>query len=179
MTIQRELDIQKGMEVYAADGSKIGRVAEVHGPVLKSKRNLAFPAGTQGPVVADDTLFIGRVDLDVTGTSGPLTGGQPTQAEIGVDSTPDDIVEDVARTDVGTDYKQLGEAGAPSTPHPAPGGDPRDVEGYFKLGTGLLSTDLFVPMSAVQNVSNDRVTLNLGRNEINDSGWETNPRSGG
>lgn len=179
LSIQSNVAIREGLEVYAADGSKVGKVSEVHAPAYDDDSSPDFPEGTRGPVFASTDAYIGNVDLDITGSTGPLTAGQPSQGQVGGEPEPRNLQEDVERVDVGTDYKALGEAGAPTTSHPAPGGDPRDTEGYFKVSTGLLSTDLYLPLSAVESISGNRLTLNLTWKQVNDNAWEKHPSSGG
>jgi hypothetical protein len=51
------------------------------------------------------------------------------------------------------------------------------AEGYFKVDTGFLGLgkDLFIPATAVTDVSGDRVTINADKDRLDDRGWDRRP----
>lgn len=54
----------------------------------------------------------------------------------------------------------------------------REVGQYFvEVDAGLFSATLFVPASAIGNVENDTVHLNLAHSEVDATGWQQAPRS--
>jgi hypothetical protein len=52
-----------------------------------------------------------------------------------------------------------------------------DAEGYFKVDTGFLKLgkDLFIPASAITDVTGNRVTLNADKDRLDDRGWDRRP----
>ena len=54
----------------------------------------------------------------------------------------------------------------------------RDVgQHYVEVAGGVFSPTLFVPSSAIANVENETVYLNLAHGEIDATGWGQPPRS--
>jgi hypothetical protein len=51
------------------------------------------------------------------------------------------------------------------------------AEGYFKVDTGFLGLgkDLFIPASAITDVSGKRVTLNADKDRLDERGWDRRP----
>jgi len=51
------------------------------------------------------------------------------------------------------------------------------AEGCFKVDTGFLGLgkDLFIPASAITNVSGKRVTINADKDRLDDRGWDRRP----
>jgi hypothetical protein len=57
-------------------------------------------------------------------------------------------------------------------------GTVRDVGQHFvEVSGGFFSSALFVPASAIGNVENETVYLNLAQAEIDANGWAQRPRS--
>ncbi len=48
---------------------------------------------------------------------------------------------------------------------------------YVKVAGGLFSSDLYIPSSAIANVENETVHLNLAKSEMDVMGWHQPPRS--
>jgi hypothetical protein len=48
---------------------------------------------------------------------------------------------------------------------------------YVKVAGGFLSADLYIPASAIANVENETVHLNLAKSEMDVVGWHQPPRS--
>ena len=48
---------------------------------------------------------------------------------------------------------------------------------YLKVDTGLfgLGKDLFIPASAIRDVTADRVILNVDKDALDDTGWDRRP----
>jgi hypothetical protein len=61
---------------------------------------------------------------------------------------------------------------APETFKAATGAEP-----YFKVDTGFLGLgkDLFIPASAITDVTGNRVTLNVDKDKVDDMGWKERP----
>ncbi len=178
-------DVGEGMEVYAADGSRIGKVSGVYPAISEQDPGFDYPPETSTQVAMGNSAGE-QLGLDVTGSVGPLTGRQPTQEEVGVDpaegsaystGSSRDKSEDIGLADVGTDYKMLGEVPETKLSPGEANADSRDAEGYFQVSTGLDSTDLYVPLSAVRSIAGTRVTLDIDREGLNKSGWEHDPHS--
>ena len=51
------------------------------------------------------------------------------------------------------------------------------AEGYFKVDTGFLGLgkDLFIPASAITDVTGKQVTLNVDKGRLDDRGWDRRP----
>lgn len=183
MAMRPQAGVREGMDVYAADGTKVGTVRAVHPGALQRPAGFDYPAETTSQVTIGTTQ--GQVvDLDVTGTTGPLAGSQPTQAELGVvpgeasaysSGTGREKAEDIGTADVGTDYKLLGEVSGERLSPEEANADERDAEGYFQVATGLDATDLYVPLSAVGSAVGKRLTLKLDYEALNRSGWDIDP----
>src|SRR4051794_7093387 len=52
-----------------------------------------------------------------------------------------------------------------------------DAEGYFKVDTGFLGLgkDLYIPASAITDVTGTRVTLNADKDRLDERGWDRRP----
>ena len=50
-------------------------------------------------------------------------------------------------------------------------------QNYVLVSRGAFARDLYVPASAIANVENETVYLNLARREAEGMGWEQAPRS--
>lgn len=48
---------------------------------------------------------------------------------------------------------------------------------YVEVSGGLFSATLYVPASAIGNVENETVHLNLAHGEVDATGWQQPPRS--
>ena len=48
---------------------------------------------------------------------------------------------------------------------------------FVEVGTGHFSAPLFVPSSAIGNVENETVHLNIASREVDAAGWQQPPRS--
>jgi hypothetical protein len=54
----------------------------------------------------------------------------------------------------------------------------RDVgQHYVEVSEGRFSAEIYVPASAIANVENETVHLNLSRAEVDGMGWQQPPRS--
>lgn len=54
----------------------------------------------------------------------------------------------------------------------------RDVgQQYVKVSSGFFSADIYVPASAIGNVENEVVHLNLASDQIDAMGWQKPPRT--
>ncbi len=174
METRTQAVVRKGMKVYTSDGERIGKVREVH-----SARSLedTVGGGPFRPMSNTEPVLGDVVDLDITGTLEPLGAGQPTQAELGVyasgRSSAEGPMAAVAGEDVGTDYKEQGET--LDTRMPSELEDRRVADGYFKVLGGLDSADLYVPLSAVDHTTRDRVVLRPTYDELNSTGWGAKP----
>ncbi len=79
---------------------------------------------------------------------------------------------------VGRIYRPAGVAASTGT---APGtyAEPStsSAEGCFKVDTGFLGLgkDLYIPASAITDVSGKRVTLNVDKAGLDDRGWDRRP----
>lgn len=57
-------------------------------------------------------------------------------------------------------------------------GTVREVGQHFvEVSGGLFSSALYVPASAIGNVENETVYLNLAQGEVDSTGWSKRPRS--
>lgn len=183
MAMRPQAGVREDMDVYSADGTKVGTVRRVHQGALRQPVGFDYPAETATQVTIGTTT--GQpVDLDVTGAAAPLAGSQPTQAELGVvpgeasaysSGTGREKAEDIGTADVGTDYKLLGEVSGQQLAPEEANADERDAEGYFQVATGLDATDLYVPLSAVGSAAGKRLTLKLDYEALNRSGWDADP----
>ena len=152
------LDIREGMEVYASDGQKIGKVHEVYG-----NAGSATESGAQAMSTTDESSsynqdntgfgFADNLTLDRDSTG---AGGGP-----GYDVTRDitEMREEYGTTATATQGQ--GDAG------------------YFKVSEGgilgLGAKDLFVPFTAVETVAADGVvTLAYTKDEV-DSRFDDKP----
>ena len=171
VTTERAMHVHKGAKVYLSDGSRIGKAGDTRLPRAIEGETVgpSRPPGNPNPVHGE------AVDLDITGTLGPLAGSQPSQATMGAQplEPENERLANVAGSDVGTDYKELGETADPRGPSATR--DERIAHGYFKVNTGLDSADLYLPLSAVRESTRERVTLNVGREQINESDWGNRP----
>lgn len=165
------MQVHNGAKVYTSDGSRIGKAGDLHLPrVFGDESTLpARPPGNAIPVHGE------LIDLDITGTLEPLAATQPAQESLGVKphEGENERLANVATSDVGTDYKQMGETADPHVSLPT--GDERVASGYVKVNTGLDSSDLYIPLSAVRESTRERVTLNVNRDQINQSNWGNKP----
>lgn len=172
--IPTQIDVRKGTKVYTVDGSKIGKVAEVH-PARREEDTAG--GGPSRPLSNPEPVYGDVVDIDIIGTLEPLAAGQPTQADLGVYNNERSLaqgqMEEVAGKDVGSDYKEQGETLDTRTPSELQ--DRRVADGYFKIRGGLDSTDLYVPLSAVDHTTRERVMLRTTYNELSTSGWGAKP----
>ena len=67
---------------------------------------------------------------------------------------------------------------APSTAAPGSfAAPPSGADQYLKVDTGFLGLgkNLYIPTSAVADVSGDRVTLNVDKDRLDDMGWDRRP----
>jgi len=89
-------------------------------------------------------------------------------------------VYDVQGDKIGTVGRIYRPAGVAASAGTAPGtyAEPSSsAEGCFKVDTGFLGLgkDLFIPASAITNVSGKRVTLNADKDRLDDRGWDRRP----
>jgi hypothetical protein len=47
---------------------------------------------------------------------------------------------------------------------------------FVEVSGGMFSSALYVPSSAIANIENERVHLNLARGEVDATGWQSPPR---
>ncbi len=71
-------------------------------------------------------------------------------------------------------------AGATATPSTTSGTSTRPTggtESYFKVDTGFLGLgkDLFIPTTAIRDVTGDRVILNIDKDRVDTMGWDRRP----
>jgi hypothetical protein len=150
-------DIKEGMEVYASDGQKIGKVEEVHdsaggatesgAQAMSPDESSSYNQGSTGFGVADNLTL----DRDSTGARGG-PGHDVTR-------DPTEMREEYGTTATATQGQ----------------GD----SGYFKVSEGgilgLGAKDLFVPFTAVETVAADGVvTLSYTKDEV-DSRFDDKP----
>jgi hypothetical protein len=150
--------IHEGMEVYASDGQKIGKVEEVHdnaGGATESGAQAMSSADESSSYNQNNTGFgvADNLTLDRDSTGAP--GGQ------GYDVTRDP-------TEMREEY------GTAATATQGQGDS-----GYFKVSEGgilgLGAKDLFVPFTAVETVAADGVvTLSYTKDEV-DSRFDDKP----
>ncbi|MDQ3328696.1 MAG: cytochrome C oxidase subunit IV family protein [Chloroflexota bacterium] len=171
--MQRAVHVHNDAKVYTSDGSRIGKAGETRLPRVFGGASTLPSRPPGNPIAVHGEL----IDLDITGTLEPLAASQPAQESRGVQPHEGENarVANVAGSDVGTDYKQMGETADPHVSQPT--GDERVTHGYVKVNTGLDSSDLYVPLSAIAEVTQDRVTLNVSRDQINGSTWGSKPPS--
>jgi hypothetical protein len=89
-------------------------------------------------------------------------------------------VYDVKGDKVGTVGRLYRPAGVAASTGSAPGtyAEPSSGgEGCFKVDTGLfgLGKDLYIPASAITDVSGKRVTINADKDRLDDRGWDRRP----
>ena len=89
-------------------------------------------------------------------------------------------VYDVKGDKIGTVGRVYRPAGVAASTGSAPGtyAEPSSgAEGCFKVDTGFLGLgkDLFIPASAIADVSGRRVTINADKDRLDDRGWDRRP----
>lgn len=171
MSTNSRVDVLKGMDVYTADGVRLGRVGGVYGPAPDADTDSPLAPGVAQPEESGTQVRPEALDLDITGTTRPLAGTQPAQADLGVDPQPRDAADLASLADAGTDYRRLGEAGDTVGQGPERAGL-GDLEGFFKVSTGLDSPDLYLRLSVVEEVVDVSVTLTLNHGELKAGDWQ-------
>jgi hypothetical protein len=133
-------DIQEGMEVFASDGQKIGKVNEVH-----ADSGVATESGSQA---------MSTVDESESNTGGDGGFGAADNLTLGRAFTGDSGGSNHDATRDPTELRQ--EYGTTATATPTPGDT-----GYFTVSEGgilgLGAKDLFIPFTAVETVAADGV----------------------
>jgi hypothetical protein len=151
-------DIQEGMEVYASDGQKIGKVDEVY-----DNAGGATESGAQATSTADESSSYHQDNTDFGVADNLTLDRDPTGARGGsgydVTRDPTEMREEYGTTATATQGQ----------------GD----TGYFKVSEGgilgLGAKDLFVPFTAVETVAADGVvTLSYTKDEV-DSRFDDKP----
>lgn len=143
-------DIQEGMEVFAADGQKIGTIHEVH-----SDSGGATETGAQATSTADESESYNRDDGDF-GMADNVTRSRDFAG--GDSGSAHDVTRDPTemREEYGTIVTETRTSGD---------------TGYFTVSEGgilgLGAKDLFVPFTAVETVAADGVvTLSYAKDEV-------------
>lgn len=172
MATRRGRSVERGMKVFTSEGRRIGRVREVAPP--EDDEDIAppdpfRPVGNQTAVIGD------RIDLDITGAITAVAEEQPGQRSRGgrPGESPHPEVDAAGREDVGDDFKQLGETLDTRAPDRA--ADQRVTDGWFKVATGLDSSDLYIPLGAVARIRDDDILLATSLDELNRAGWGRKP----
>ena len=89
-------------------------------------------------------------------------------------------VHDLKGNKVGTVGKIYRPAAATASSTAAPGtfaAPPSGADQYLKVDTGFLGLgkDLYIPTSAVSDVSGERVTLTVDKDRLDEMGWDRRP----
>ncbi len=90
-------------------------------------------------------------------------------------------VYDIKGDKIGTVCRIYRPAGVAASTGSSPGtyAEPpaSSAEGCFKVDTGFLGLgkDLYIPASAIRDVSGKRVTINADKERLDDRGWDQRP----
>ena len=147
-------DIQEGMEVFASDGQKIGKVGEVI-----NRGGVATESGASAASTVDESSSYSS-DTSDTGDFGAadnLTLNRDASGSAG--GTGYDVTRD--STELREEYGNLATETRPA-----------GTSGYFTVSEGgifgLGAKELFVPFTAVETVAADGVvTLTYPKDEVN------------